>query len=394
MSLLLQPPGVLKVSGPYAVRLCERIEEVSAAEWDSILGPDDLQATHGFIKTCQESGIENASFRHLMVYEDERLVCVASLTFIHVSLDLLSSGMTRRLIRLMRSVRPDFLRVPVLMCGLPVSFGNSCIRFSEGADSARIVEVVTGLMDSVAQETGASLLCFKEFTAEEAARLKYLTQTGYFRAHSLPGCSLRIEWASFEDYLASMRAGYRRQLMATLRVRQEAALTVRVLENFREACAPVHWLYEEVMKRAEFQLEQLNLQFFEALNTNLGARSRALLLEREGRLLAAAIMLSTERAATLLLVGMDYEQNRAYHSYFNIVIEAVREAIRAGVEVLELGQTSYDLKGRLGGATSERYIYLKHRKRWLNSIYSNASPFLFPSAKAPARRVFKMADDK
>nr|MBA3767230.1 hypothetical protein [Acidobacteriota bacterium] len=147
MSLLLQPPSVKKGSGAYTVRLYDQIEEVDAAEWDSIISPDDLQATHRFIKTCQSAEVENVLYRHLMIYEGDRLVSVASLSLIKVSLDLLSSGVTRAVIRLARSLRPNFLRIPLLLCGLPVSFGNSCIRFREGADSNQILEMITGVMN-------------------------------------------------------------------------------------------------------------------------------------------------------------------------------------------------------------------------------------------------------
>ncbi|HEV2915486.1 MAG TPA: GNAT family N-acetyltransferase [Pyrinomonadaceae bacterium] len=390
MSVLLQSPSVEKgIKGAYTIRVCERIQEVDAAEWDSIIGPDDLQATHRFIETCQSAEVENALYRHLMIYDGDRLVCVASLSLMLVSLDLLSKGMTRAAIRSLRAWRPNFLRVPLLLCGLPVSFGNSCIRWREGADSARLLEMVAGVMDSVAQDLHASVLCFKEFRDEEADALKTLTRYGFFRAQSLPGCSMPIAWRSFEDYVKSMRAGYRRQLMATLRVRREAGLTVRVMEDFGAECARIHGLYEAVMDGAEFQLERLNAAFFEKLNANFGADSRAILLERDGELLSAAIMLYTRRVATFLLVGINYEHNREYHSYFNIVIEVIREAINAGAETLELGQTSYDLKGRLGGATTGRHLYLKHRNGWLNPIFRTASGLLFSPATVPGRRVFR-----
>ncbi len=391
MSLLLQPPDIEKEQDKYSIHVFDRIEEVDAAVWDSIIGPDDLQATHSFIRTCQSAAVEQASYRHLMIYEGDRLVSVASLSLMPVSLDLLSSGIPRKIIRLLRRLRPDFLRIQLLLCGLPVSFGNSCIRFRAGADTRRILEMINGAMESVAQELNVSVLCFKEFTNDEAAALDDLTRFDYFRAESLPGCSMKIVWPTFDDYLTSMRAGYRRQLTTSLRRRQEAGLKVRVLDGFGAECESIHRLYEAVMERAEFQLERLNLSFFEKLNADFGAQSRAILLERNGELLAAAIMLVTNRVATFLLAGIDYEQNRLYHSYFNLVIEVVRQAINTGAETLVLGQTSYDLKTRLGGITDARCLYLKHRNKRLNSILRAASKLLFPSVKISGRRVFKTA---
>lgn len=373
----------------YTLRVCERIEEIDAATWDSVVAPHDLQATHRFVKLCQRSGVENADYRHVLLYHAGELVGVASITRMTVSLDLLSSGGARSVIRWLRRWRPSFLRVPLTICGLPVSFGGSCIRFRAGVDATRALEILDDLMARHALDARAPVLCFKEFAEHETTTLDGLKRRGYFRAQSLPYCSLPVRWRSFEEYVSSLRAGYRRQVRASLRVRSEAGLSVRVVEDFGGECERIFALYEQVMERAPFQLERLNLAFLQRLNSDLGAQSRAILIEKDGKLLAAAVMLYAPAVVTFLLAGIDYESHQRYHSYLNLVVEVVREAINAGAETLELGQTSYDLKGRLGAHAAPRYLYLKHRNRLLNVLLRAASGLLFPPLAVKERRVFK-----
>lgn len=371
------------------VRILRHIDEVEPAEWDSIIAEDDLQATHRFVKACQDSKVEDAEYRHVLVYEGQRLLGVASTSVMHVSLDVLATGVTRRVIRWIRSKAPGFLRLPVLFCGLPVSFGNSCLRFAPGADPAPVIRAVAAEMEDFAHSAGVGLLCFKEFSPPFAPLLTPLAGHGYFQAPSIPFCSLRVPWRSFDDYLASMRTSYRRQIRASLRLGQAQGIQLRYVDDFEEHCPAIFSLYEQVMERAPYQLERLNLEFLRRLNAYLGAQSRALLVERDGRLLAAAILLYSPRALTFLIAGIDYALNREHAAYLNLVTELVAEAIRAGKSELELGQTSYRLKGRMGAYTTERDLYIHHRTPLWHGLMQASSRLLFPVQQMPPRRVFK-----
>lgn len=372
-----------------SIRVYERIGDVDPAQWDSLLTAEDLQVSHRFVRICEDSAVENAVYRHVMIERAGRLAAVATLCRIEVSLDLLSSGGTRSAIRWARRWRSSFLRVPMVLCGLPVSFGGSCVRLRRGEDPAAIVNALAALAESTARELGAQLVCFKEFASDQSPDFDPLVRRGYARSPSLPFCTLSIPWRSFGQYLASARAGYRRQVVASMRAARAAGLTVRLLDDFGPECVRIFRLYEQVMDHAEFQLERLNLGFFERLNAYLGPQSRAMLVERDRELAAAAVLLDTPGDLTFLLAGIDYRSNRECHAYPFLVTQIVAEAIRRGARTLHLGQTSYALKGRLGALSEPRWFYLRHRASLRNALLRAASGMLFPTAKVPARRVFR-----
>jgi len=362
--------------------------EVDPHEWDSILAPDDLQATHRFARVCRDSRIEDAEFRHVLVRQHGRLAAVASLTRLTVSIDLLSPGPLRRIAGAVRRLAPGFLRVPVIFCGLPVSFGASSLRFAPGLDVAAALRCVARAMEEFAEASGATLLCFKEFTDDESLRLTGLKTLGYFAARSLPGCSLRVPWSDFDAYLGAMRAGYRRQARASLAARGSGPLVLERLDEYGPECARIHALYDQVLDRAEYRLERLPLAFFERLAAEMGGESRALLLKHEGRLEAAAVLLHSGRTLTFLLAGLDYAHHREHLAYPNLVTEVIAEAIRTGATRIELGQTSYALKTRLGGVPEPRWIHLKHRGGRRNDLLRTVAPALFPQTLVAERHVF------
>ena len=386
------PPANPEAAAPLGytgVRACRRIEEVPEAEWDSVVARDELQLRHAFVRACQDAGVADAEYRHLTVYREGMLVGIASVFRMDVRLELLCPGFLRSVIEAFRRWRPSFLRPTLLMCGLPVSAGRPCIAFRAPADAPFVIRAVAEYMEQASVELGARLLCFKEFRPEESELLSPLCEHGYFRACSLPAYRMALPWNSFADYVAGMRTGYRRQVTVTLRAGRRAGFRTRICPDPALEWEQFFPLYEQVMDRARFQLERLNLAFFRNLARYLPGATRMIAIERGDDLVAAAVLLETPGLTTFFMTGIDYERNRPGEAYPNLVTAVVEEAIRAGTGQLELGQTSGALKSRLGAKPEERFIYFRYRTRWAHALFRAAAPLLFPASPGEARRVFR-----
>lgn len=381
-------PFTLKSRNGLQVRVYRDICEVEAAEWDSVLEPDELLMSHRFIRACQQARIEDAEFWHLLVSQGEEIVGVATLHRMCVNLELLSNGLTRKLIGRLKQRWRGFFRLPVLFCGLPVSCGEPCLKISARADFDQVCSAVISIMECVAATTSTRLLCFKEFKPEAVEQMDFVLSKGYFRALSLPSCSVSLAWDSFSSYVASMRSSYRRQVHSSLRVRREAGLSVRRMD----ACAPrvetIFALYSQTILHAQQRLESLNPEFFRLLDICLGEQVKVILIELEGRPLAMAVMLFTGKVATFLFAGMEEERQPEWQIYQNLLTEVIAAAIEAGAVRVELGQTSYAMKSRMGAEESPRYLYLRYRGSVRHALLRGFSRLLFPKHKYPQRRVF------
>jgi predicted N-acyltransferase len=375
------------------LRVHEHIAEIEPGVWDALAGPSDTQQSHRFIRTCEEADVEHARYHHVLAYRGADLVGIASLSEMVVSLDLLSTGFARRGIQALRHIRKDFLRVPLLFGGLPVSFGRSCLRLRAPADAPEMLTALQGLMDGIARERGITTMCLKEFDDGERRQLDPLTDQGWFRALSLPSCRLAIRWPTFEAYQRAMRSSYRHQVRSTLRSQEADEVTVRFARHWSADAPRIFRLYEQVMDRAPFQLERLGLPFFQRLAANLPEESRAVLVERDGTLIAAGVILEAPGEMTWLLAGIDYSELHAHHAYHHLVTAIVAEAIRSGAGVLEMGQTSYDVKRRLGGEPSARYVYFRVRRPLAHALFRSMAPALFPDTRLPPRHIFRNAGE-
>lgn len=341
------------------------------------------------MRVCEDADVEGAIYRHVAVRDGGALAGLATLSLVRVKLDLLSGTALRGVSAAVRRVRPSFLTLPVLLGGLPVSFGTSLLRVHPEADAAAVVAAIAGAAEDAARELGAGLVAFKEFAPHERARAARLAAHGWFEAASLPGCALDVRWPNFDAYLADLRAGYRRQLRADLAARARSGLVVTRAAGLGGRAAEIVALYGQVMDRAPYQLERLPPAFFARLEEGAGPRCRTLLLDLDGSLAAAAILLRGPRSLVFLLAGLDYARARAHRVYPNLVAEVVAEAIRDGAARVELGQTSYAMKGRLGGTASGRVLFLRHRRPAVHAALRLAAPLLFPRQAPLARRPFR-----
>ena len=372
------------------VSVYRHIQEIDAGDWDCLLGPDDLQATHRFVKVCQDSGIEDAEYRHVLVRRGSVVEATASFCCFRVALDVLATGVTRNVLAAVRRLWPGALRIPVVFCGLPVSFGRSCLRFQAGVNRGEIIAALSNVAEQFASEMGAAVICFKEFDVVGSAALVPLVAHGYFRAPSLPGSRLALRWRTVDEFAAAMRASYRRQFLATRRARDRHQLAVRTVDDWRGVASRVHELYTQVINRAEFKLERLPPLFFERLADSM-VESRAILIERSGTLIASAVILDGPAESTFLLVGMDYGVALDVEAYHVLVDEVVAHAIAAGASAIELGQTSYERKARLGAVPTSRELFLRCRAPAGHALLRLASGLLFPEVQVRARRVFRDA---
>lgn len=109
-------------------------------------------------------------------------------------------------------------------------------------------------------------------------------------------------------------------------------------------------------------------------------------------MLAFALMLHGKERSTFLIAGIRYEAPGALAAYRSVVTETIADAVRHGASGLEMGQTSYGIKTRLGAQPTARHLYLRHRGPLLHRLLRALGGVLFPDHVVPPRRVFRKAE--
>lgn len=366
------------------VRKFSSIHEIPESLWDSLLADDHPYNTHRLIRAVEDARVEESRFWYLLFCDGDRPIASAALSAFTVSLDLFLGKGLQRLATRLRRWFPRFLRIDVLFCGLPASFGQKNLVRS---NDARALELLVAEMEAIARQAGLRFLCVKEFKAHELPQVEGLERLGFFRGHSIPYMAVDIRWRSFDDYLSSLRHSYRRHIRRS----QAKRGAMRLVTGGAEVVSPGRFfpLYRNVMARSETRLEMLNEAFFERLWTELGAELQIVAAVEGDEVLGAALLVRTGATLNFMLAGLPETRRTPHDVYFNLLYAIVDQAIRQGCHRLNLGQTAYWGKQQIGGQAEEVFLFFKAVSPGLHSVLRSLRRILFPRLRLASPHVFK-----
>jgi hypothetical protein len=294
---------------------------------------------------------------------DANPIACACLTELPVDPLVLAAGPFKKVGSHFRRVFPRLLSFKILMCGLPVSTGDSALRFAPGAEPSLALRTLDGVLNAVARRSGASFLLFKEFEDSDRSRMAGLVDLGYTQAESLPMNSFLSSFSDFEHYLSSLKAHYRQDIRRSRAKLERTGCVINrtrggaFLEQFYTA--RLHGLYLAVLSRAANKLEVLPHEFFLALARQFRESISFTYISRGSEVVAFNWAFQDEQSYRLLFCGLDYELNAEADLYFNLMYAELDNALRAGVARIDIGQTADAFKSRLGCLQAPLWLYLK-----------------------------------
>jgi len=203
---------------------------------------------------------------------------------------------------------------------------------------------------------------------------------GVAAAQTLSACIFHNRFASFDEYLSALRSGYRRRLLQALE--KGNALTVRRVEP-ADFSGEMHALYLNVLKRSDYPLETLGMEFFQRLDGEIYA-----FYENERPLAFTALQYGSD-TLDFVFGGMDYNRRDEFDLYYNMLLHILRLGIEKGVRAINFGQTAEHSKLRVGCVLSERYMAAFSGNRLLNRLLLLGCPFLGYAKPEAVYRCFK-----
>lgn len=370
----------------YSLSLAASMTERSTDEWHAACGGHaDAVMDPRFLKAVETSMATETRF-HNVVFRDSagEPAGAAFLSFYTVDGLLLSTERWKKLGAQVRQLWPNFLKIPVIFCGCPISTGESHLRFAAGTDHFTMLRQLDRLMTLLAWRQRAPAIVFKDFGPQEIARTDALLDLGYLRTDSLPMNYFPARFRDFDHFCDSLRSRYRRQIVRSRKKLQRAGLRVVHLRGgmgFDELYTDdVHRLYLAVLGHAPVQLECLPAQFFRELARRLPEESAFTLICQGERIVGFTCGLFHQQAYHNFFCGFDYELNAEGELYFNLLYEDLDYALRQNVRSIQIGQTADEFKMRVGCSREPRYFYVKVREPGLQLLLRAASPSLFPPA--------------
>lgn len=357
-------------------RVTERLEARDSEAWQEIAS--DPTAAPAFLEAYRKHAPAGISPRFVAHYDGGRLVAGAPLFDYSFRIDTpLGAGMRAVGDWLMR-VAPRLVQVPLVCIGSPLT--DDCgLAFAPGLDSDGQRDAFAGLVDATlehARDTTADVIAVKDVRAAHAGIVHpVLVERGFSRIPSLPLAMLDLPFRSFDAYLAQLSPKMRSDLRR--KMRQSRSVEI----GFEEASEALEGEIARLLgdtrarRKADFgDLDIVPARLVLSIAQVMAPAARLVVTRIDGRIAGFNLLLTKGERAIAYRIGLDSELTREHNLYFANWIWLVRHCIDNGLSRLEMGQTSYGLKQRLGCTLEPSWIYCRHRNRGWNQVFKWVTP--------------------
>ncbi len=371
------------------LKLFQSIDDIDSSLWDSLIPSDEVIKTHRFLRAVEHSNINNCRFYYLLFFQDGKLIANASLFLMNFYLDVIASSLVKKICVNVRKMLPNFFKVSILGCGTPVATCANGITISERTYFREVITLLTQKMFQLCKQDKAHCILYKEYNQNESEDFDMLRSIGFIKLNSLPTSFVDIRWKSFDEYLKSLKKKYRLFVKNDLAKLNNNRVSIEVCKDFKNYADELYALYMNVYKKAEVKFEQLTPQFFKNVNKYLKSESRVILIKLDDKIVAFELIIEDKSILRPLYLGLDYRVNKSFSLYFNSIYQIIKHGIERNKTTIELGQTSYYPKLKVGARVEPLYLYLKFKSPVVQYLLKYPLQTLFPERTCVIKNVFK-----
>jgi len=353
----------------------------------------DFYGTVEYITALKTGAGERGGFLFPQIYDGESCVawgCFQEIQLIGDELDelgrILSSDSSIALTA--EAVLKKALRFGTGKSGLRILIAGNCqvsgpygMFFRKGLPEEIKTEIWKVCMDSLEKEFDPfHFVLIKDIPVQENQSESLFPKLGFREIPVLPVMKLELQstWLNMDNYLSSMSSKYRIRAKAAIKKGAELVRELWDADKIKEHLTEIEHLYNQVYEKARFRLFRLNRSYFYELKKQLGEKLEFKAYYLRGNLVGFTTFIHGQNKADAHLIGMDYEANKSYSLYQNMLYDYVESAIRVNAHWLDLGRTAMEIKSTVGAIPFNIRVYIKLKNSIFNSIaclmLENAQP--------------------
>jgi predicted N-acyltransferase len=376
------PNGVAKV--------VSRCELDNSAAWRQIFR--GRCKDHRYYEIVEDT-ISGFDHRYLLL-EDHSGIVRGIQPFFFVQQNLVEGmpGALRSIVDLVRKIFPRFLTMRTLMIGCAAGEGHLGALATE--DETWITETLHHALQAVARANKASLIVLKDFPSTYREVLNYFSANGYVRVPSMPLTRLCLNYATFEEFFATLSKATRKDLRRKFRKAERAPkIELQVVTDVAPYIDEIYPLYLAVHGRSPMKFETLTKEYFCRISREMPERARFFLWRQQGKTIAFSLALVHGDTIYDECLGMDYRVALELSLYFYTLRDVIAWAIEQRLKYYYSTPLNYEPKLHLRCELVPLDLYVRHTAPAINAIFRRIVKFLEPTRHDPVLRRFPNAHE-
>jgi 7-keto-8-aminopelargonate synthetase-like enzyme len=352
------------------------IEDISAFEWDSLLGNRanfDWEGLRFFENSFRNNILpeDNWEFDYIMIRDEEGNPVVA--TFITTTLckdDMLApKSVSMQIEKRRRSGEPYLLISKMISTGSPLSAGNHIYIDRTSQHWKQAMHLLLDKLGELLEKQDAQSILLRDLPVNDPEMNEFLTENGFFKVPLPENLVMdELNWNNDEEYLSRLSRKSRIHIKQEVWRHTDKYEIGHVHHASAEQVEHFYQLYLEISRKSfEINTFALPFRFFEniARDTNWEIMTLQLKPEfdsrKERKPVAVAFFYRTPRHYNALMVGMDYSLPEVtyYRAYKQIMYQGILRARELNLETLQMGYTASQVKKMLGAHPVQSVAYMQ-----------------------------------
>lgn len=326
------------------------------SEWDALL-PNHHHLKRNHLLAFENSKLDDINCYYLQVFTNNELIGVVYLqqfNFKHRHLNF--NGNNKFLSKALKIALPRV--VPIIVCGSLFRINFQGFYFNNSKHNYLVFEAIKQFKkQNLSCRSSAVIVkdCEEVFPGSNYNKKSY----SFFDGDITMVIQRREQWLNFNDYLNDLNKKYlqrAKKIIAAFKTIRTKELSLNeIIENEGR----IMDLYYNVIDKQIVRLGTININYFVELKRDLNNNFEFHAIYDHDIMIGFYTFIFYEKEMETHYIGLDYEANRKYQVYFNILFLATQKMIEMQFDSMELGRTAREAKSNLGALPKQIFNYIQ-----------------------------------
>jgi hypothetical protein len=324
--------------------------------WDNFLPMQHhLKSRH--LLAFENARIDDVENNYLQVFLKDKLIGLVYLqqfTFKHKHLNFKQQQTLKS--KFIQFVLPA--QLPLLICGHLFRIDFQGFYFSDKAHEILVFDAIELFIQHNKGNKPCGIIikdCAAPFVEQKVLFFKY----HFFNGDVTMELNRRPHWLSFDDYLKDLNKNYLQRGKKIIKSFAEIERKELSAAEIIEQTMAIEKLYWNVVHKQTIKLGVVNAKYFYELKKDLQQNFEFHALYKNDIMVGFYTFIFYAAAMETHYIGIDYEANKTYKIYFNILFLSTQKMIERQLNKLELGRTAREAKVNLGALPKQIFNYVK-----------------------------------
>lgn len=382
------------------IRLFKSVNDIPLSQWNSIVAADHFFMSPNYLSSLEttEANRLEMHLRYATVSKGNKTVAAAVFQIVRINgsqnfrVRKITAPIGQKLSLAQHAQnwaaeRVNKLHFTMLLCGNAYITGEHGFIYNKtelsDTEAFHLLDKTIEQIMQTEEQDGKPIhaVLIKDFDSQNLPSARQLARYSFNEIVAQPNMILQHanRWSDFNDYLNAQSGKYRTRAKSIFKKGKDLVRRSLSAQEIAEQEAEIYRLYRQVCEHSEVSIAYCTPQYFVEQKQKLPNQFQLIGYYLEDKLVGFISLFNTPTHTEAHFVGYEYEINRQYAIYNNILYDIVRIGIENNAPQINFGRTATEIKSTVGAEPISQNSFMRHHTWWFNKILGKLVDTLRPN---------------